>query len=229
MKRIFTTLKQKWPEYLLEILVITIGILGAFALNSWNDQRKSKIDETKILKDIRSALNEDIVGQFDRLIDRSEISKKQINGILALIEKDMPLNKELRPYDVISRTGGRQLSPQISAYKLLESKGIDLIRNDSIKNSILNIYNIHYPRIAWLLQNYVSNIHDYGRPLARSKFQISDEFGLIPVDQKSLLTNLEFINAIKSLGSNNNQIIMELKEKKQIVLTTIDLIDSELE
>lgn len=53
MKRILlNTLSQKWPEYLLEILVLIVGIYGAFALENWNDDRKSKLEQSEIVSNL---------------------------------------------------------------------------------------------------------------------------------------------------------------------------------
>jgi hypothetical protein len=45
MKKIIETLKQKWAEYLLEVLVITLGILLAIGLNSRNEWKKERKKE----------------------------------------------------------------------------------------------------------------------------------------------------------------------------------------
>ena len=36
MNKIFNHLKSDWYKYVLELIVITAGILGAYALNNWS-------------------------------------------------------------------------------------------------------------------------------------------------------------------------------------------------
>ncbi|WP_420576801.1 DUF6090 family protein [Ekhidna sp.] len=82
MKRIFTTLKEKWPEYLLEILVITIGILGAFALNNWNESRKQGIEERALY----SQLLLDYEANLEQLNQKIELHRACVTSGFAVLE-----------------------------------------------------------------------------------------------------------------------------------------------
>ncbi len=60
MKRFLTTLKDKWPEYLLEIIVLIVGIYGAFALDNWNERLNNNEQENIYLIDLKSDIQSDI-------------------------------------------------------------------------------------------------------------------------------------------------------------------------
>ena len=77
MKRILSTLSQKWPEYLLEIIVITIGILGAYAVNNWNEQRKDQL----LAKEYLGALIEDLKNDTIQFTSVKLGNKRQIEEL----------------------------------------------------------------------------------------------------------------------------------------------------
>ena len=74
MLRFFRQIRQrlltdnKFSKYLLyavgEILLVMIGILLALQVNNWNEARKSRADEIKILANIKKALQSDLENQF---------------------------------------------------------------------------------------------------------------------------------------------------------------------
>ena len=78
MKRIFTTLSQKWPEYLLEILVLIIGIYGAFALEEWNEDREKKKKEQTILLALKGEF-ENNLEQLNLVIETNATNIKSAN------------------------------------------------------------------------------------------------------------------------------------------------------
>lgn len=88
MKRLLDTLSQKWPEYLLEVLVLIIGIYGAFALENWNEKRKERVREQTLLM----ALHDEFESNLAVLNEVIEINARNIsaaNNFASILSPDV--------------------------------------------------------------------------------------------------------------------------------------------
>jgi hypothetical protein len=229
---------NKFSKYLLyavgEILLVVIGILIALQVNNWNEKRISRLDEVKLLTNIKKALSSDLDDQFPQHINAVRSYLESTEAIMRHGSENLPFNESLgQELIVLSSGGALNWTPQLSAYKRLEAAGIDIIENDSLLEAILDIYNLDYPLIQNSFENYLRNIYDYGRPIARTKLKSSwserlDAPVLTPVNKTFLTEDVEFHNIIGVLNANSKQIESRLLSAKTNVEEVIEMINEEL-
>ena len=94
MLRILTTLKEKWPEYILEILVLIIGIYGAFVVDNWNEARKEKVILYNHLRKVSENLHNDRI-QLEHLEGHRIRTANKIGQLIIDIDNNKPINDEL--------------------------------------------------------------------------------------------------------------------------------------
>ncbi len=101
MKKLWRHLKDDWYKYLLEILVITLGILGAFLLNSWNEDRKTMEATNESLNNLLEDLRQDSI-QFQFHVKNSTRLARNLDRTIHNLLSDGP-NDSLEYYYTRSR------------------------------------------------------------------------------------------------------------------------------
>ena len=149
MKRILSTLSQKWPEYLLEILVLIIGIYGAFALDEWNETRNKRLKENAILKEIHAEF-------LDNHAEFLGVKKTQERGYIAgeWILDHWPLTENISA-DSISLhlkslfTVASFNSSDSNIEVLISNESFDIIQNDSLRRTLIKWQKVHRDYQFW--------------------------------------------------------------------------------
>lgn len=134
MKNLIAHLKEDWYKYVLEIIVITIGILGAFALNSWNDGRKVAAAQQELI----NSLIEDFEYNTDVLLNEklvlSEERLTNMNLFYHLIENETQI-VSVDSLRTLARTFFRfnEFTPNLTAYNTAQSTGsLGLLKNKKL-------------------------------------------------------------------------------------------------
>lgn len=163
MKKIAATLGQKWPEYVLEVLVITVGIVGAFALNNWNEDRKSRSEEIKILREILANLQEDQAN----LLDAEAQLANSVKSIEFLTRSKLrALHDDTLAYRLALIINFYKYHPIDNAYETLKASSVT-IGNPDLRNAVSRYYEYEQNRTQSGLLDVENQFHRFMVPFAR--------------------------------------------------------------
>lgn len=213
-----------------EIVLVVIGILIALQINNWNENRKERQVELRLLGEIKANLETTLVNfKSDTLYNARTIAYyREINHY---IEDNLHYNKEL---DSAFAAIGLWSSPYTinTAYKTLLDKGIDIIQNQVLKEKIVSFYEVDamsllvdVDKSEWsLLNNVVSPFFSkHIRRLDTTSLNIAR-----PVDFEALKHNDEFTNILGLLIRQRRKGLEFYRTYMMTIQGLIQVIDDEL-
>lgn len=187
MKRIFETLAHKWPEYILEVLVLIIGIYSAFALERWNENRNEEKFEQATLERILTNLKTD----RENLLSIHHYFLKAIYSTEKLLaaKQNTPESDSIK-YWLANIAQFDRFQPLTNAYEVLKSRGLDVLRNQDLAYQIGKYYDDDAQRMTKTIGDIEYSFNTDWVPLLRTEvtdFQFT-KF-LVLEDSKSLYEN----------------------------------------
>lgn len=186
-----------------EIALVVIGILIALQINTWNENKKAREREIRLLNELIENLN---VNE-QRLTRDIELELKYFNSskiIVDHLDKKLPYHDSLDIHFQLS-----QLSADIvlvtSAYEAIKSIGFDVISNDSLRTHIINLFDTNYESMI----RETRSLEDQFWPSVvipmwvkhlRNNSMDEDLSGQRPINYNALLNDPEFTSMIEKRG-----------------------------
>ena len=130
-----------------EILLVMIGILLALQVNNWNEYRKDRKTERKILEELAENL-ENNVQSLKGNIQWAQNEDKSSELVLHVIDQKLPYHDSLDTHFSTSLThvDGSSLTSQV-AFESLKNIGFDIIRNEELQKEIIYLFEQSYQRL----------------------------------------------------------------------------------
>ena len=134
---------SKYFKYAIgEIILVVVGILIAVQINNWNENQNEKQLERNYLELLTQDLSEDAIS-LDELVSLSNESVVSKNIILDYQDGNIAEPDSLSTHFLRAVFNGiTNFVPNRGAIKEIQNAGgLSLIKNESVRNQILNLYN----------------------------------------------------------------------------------------
>ena len=191
---------SKYRIYALgEIVLVVIGILIALQVNDWNEAKKNRAYETKMLAEVAKAL------KTDRLNCEEHIKAYATLGNAVEYFRDLAID-EVQFTDALyprfwKLNIGKYLQSNRGPYEALNSSGIDRISDDSLRNHLINFFDFEllgfHGRLNHSTRNYTPSVETLLSFIGESRIENKNMVhGQIPAD---ILQRPEFLRLLGNI------------------------------
>jgi len=140
LKTAIDILKNNWIRYGFETLVVINGILIAFALDNWNENRLENIKETQYLNRLVKDIQADTIYYNDRIASSENLIIYHSYFVRTMYQTQQNFEEV---EDLYSRLtwNSQQLTTQNATYIELTSSGhLDILKNQELKDAVIKYY-----------------------------------------------------------------------------------------
>ncbi len=242
---------SKYFKYAIgEIVLVVIGILIALQINNWNELRKERLKEINYLQNLKSDLESELKNNkefADYRFKKAKASSLLLNSMAPNSIEAVQDYTDTYELVFIWNT----FVPNNNTFKeLLSSGNLSLIKNDSIKNGLLELEKLyagietgeHHMRReyeVYLYDTHVNNVsalnffdlkqpaYGFPRRLSSDEIAISNHAKLIE-DAKWQHNNEIFNNGLRLAFMNNSFLAGLHQDLVHFIENLIQLIDTEI-
>ncbi|GAB5409165.1 MAG: hypothetical protein BalsKO_15300 [Balneolaceae bacterium] len=221
-----------------EVFLVVVGILIAFQIDNWNEERLKRTQEFKVLTQIQSDLLSNNDEVYD-LLTKLEFSRNSSDSLLKSFRDTERIKAFTFHASLIHRRFFFNVSS--SGYALLRGSIGTTVTNDSLRNRIVDLYENDFVEIdkrQQMLSNHLDqNLNPKSNQLFEIKQQIEftleafDENGLDlyeAINYSDIANNTEYINTIIILRRMFEIQISQLSDTKTNLESTLSMLDSEI-
>tara|TARA_R110001632_G_scaffold232735_1_gene374408 strand:- start:816 stop:1535 length:720 start_codon:yes stop_codon:yes gene_type:complete len=221
-----------------EIILVVIGILIALQINNWNEIKKTRTTELKLLHELKN----DLIETKEDLLTDIDKAKQILLVTDSLYQAAMSDNWDQMKISMNYIYETPAVFAKLSAYKSIQAYGVNIVTNDSLRKMMTNFYELHLERVKYseLLIKQVNEqgikplLNSFSEPINHCKnctslFQLYED----GQDQNKMYhikkANTKIIHLLKEKFKLNNGLLQyRYKDTKLMIDKMIKTIDSEI-
>ena len=211
-----------------EIALVVIGILIALQINNWNEWRKDRIKETKILEDLVENLElnaNTLERQMEVGFKRDSLSSQII---ISFLENKLPYHDSLENhFGYALNMSSDETVLSFVGYESMRNTGFDIVRDAELKKEIIHLFELTYDQ----LEDRSSRVgQSFGtvQGLIHERLMRKSGFRYAPFNYEGLFEDREFLSWLHTIFDNRGWVNASRSKSLMETERVLQLIRDEL-